>query len=268
MSDAWMLSGSVPLKWSAQSPSDGSTAAAQLRQLFGIVPGDRCARSGWLPYRGDHWRHASDAWRSALTPDLGPAAEALRRTAPAVGVAAALVVPWVGGAIAHAERTPSTSLAAAQLQGADRSGEASASRGAVRTPAAAVPTPGPRSTVLPASMTTASTSTTSGPTTLKPKPPTTTMALRAAAAAPSTSAAHREVGKASYYDYKAGGCAHKTLPKGTVVTVTNTANGASTTCVVNDRGPFVAGRIIDLDRSVFTRIASTSSGVVPVEIRW
>ena len=75
-------------------------------------------------------------------------------------------------------------------------------------------------------------------------------------------------GGASWYHYKPGTCAHRTLPKGTVVKVTNLATGQSATCTVADRGPFVAGRIIDLDRSVFVAIASGNQGVVRVRIEW
>jgi hypothetical protein len=78
---------------------------------------------------------------------------------------------------------------------------------------------------------------------------------------------HQE-GGASWYRYKAGTCAHRTLPKGTVVKVTNLATGQSASCTVADRGPFVAGRIIDLDRSVFMAIATGNQGVVRVRIEW
>jgi rare lipoprotein A len=78
----------------------------------------------------------------------------------------------------------------------------------------------------------------------------------------------RQEGGASWYHYKAGTCAHRSLPKGTVVTVTNVATGRSATCTVADRGPFVAGRIIDLDRSVFLAIAESGQGVVRVRIEW
>jgi rare lipoprotein A len=40
--------------------------------------------------------------------------------------------------------------------------------------------------------------------------------------------------------------AHRTLPLGTKVTVTNKSNGHSVVVIINDRGPFVRGRIIDL----------------------
>ncbi|MDQ1490258.1 MAG: hypothetical protein QOJ23_2772 [Actinomycetota bacterium] len=78
---------------------------------------------------------------------------------------------------------------------------------------------------------------------------------------------HQE-GGASWYRYKPGTCAHRTLPKGTVVKVTNLATGQSASCTVADRGPFVAGRIIDLDRSVFMAIATGNQGVVRVRIEW
>jgi len=100
-------------------------------------------------------------------------------------------------------------------------------------------------------------------TTAPPPPTTTTTALTQA-----STGANSQTGKASYYAYKAGGCAHKTLPKGTVVTVTNLSNGKTATCVVNDRGPYVAGRIIDLDTSVFTKLASTGAGVFNARISW
>ncbi len=77
-----------------------------------------------------------------------------------------------------------------------------------------------------------------------------------------------EEGQASWYDHNPGECAHRTLPFGTVVTVTNLENGASVTCTVADRGPFVAGRIIDLDRDTFAAIADPGSGVIPVRITW
>jgi rare lipoprotein A len=58
------------------------------------------------------------------------------------------------------------------------------------------------------------------------------------------------------------------LPFGTVVTVTNLANGATTTCTVNDRGPYGPGRIIDLDQGVFAQIADPATGVINVTITW
>ncbi len=60
--------------------------------------------------------------------------------------------------------------------------------------------------------------------------------------------------------------AHKTLRFNTRVRVTNKANGKSVVVRINDRGPFVAGRCIDLSRAAFTTIASTSAGVASVSV--
>ncbi|MCU1457175.1 MAG: hypothetical protein JWL73_1267 [Actinomycetia bacterium] len=90
----------------------------------------------------------------------------------------------------------------------------------------------------------------------------------APAAAQPSGTGHSESGGATWYQITAGTCAHKTIPMGTVVTVTNTQNGRSTTCVVADRGPFAAGRIIDLSPDTFDKIANRSQGVVPVTLSW
>ena len=56
--------------------------------------------------------------------------------------------------------------------------------------------------------------------------------------------------------------AHKTLPFGTLVRVTNNKNGKSVTVRVNDRGPYVKGRTFDLSRGAFIKIAPQSQGVL------
>lgn len=60
--------------------------------------------------------------------------------------------------------------------------------------------------------------------------------------------------------------AHKTLPFGTVVRVTRLDTGARVRVVITDRGPFVAGRIIDLSRKAARRIDMVQAGVAPVEV--
>jgi len=90
-----------------------------------------------------------------------------------------------------------------------------------------------------------------------------------------------ERGKASYYADKyqdrktASGqrlnnsamtAAHKTLPFGTRVRVTNINNGKTVEVVINDRGPFVRGRVIDLTRAAFARIEDLRMGLVDVEV--
>jgi hypothetical protein len=96
-----------------------------------------------------------------------------------------------------------------------------------------------------------------------------TTAPRTATAAPApTSTGHSESGQGSYYDFTAASCAHKTLPFGTVVRITNLNTGAVTSCTIRDRGPFGAGRILDMSKDTFGRIAPLSQGVVPVRIDW
>ena len=61
--------------------------------------------------------------------------------------------------------------------------------------------------------------------------------------------------------------AHRTLPFGTVVKVTRTDTGESVRVRINDRGPFVDGRIIDLSRGAARRIDMVKAGVAPVEVK-
>ncbi len=96
-----------------------------------------------------------------------------------------------------------------------------------------------------------------------------------------TLGSYKETGKASYYSTKhqlkktASGelynsklktAAHKKLAFGTRVKVTNIKNGKSVVVRVNDRGPYVPGRVIDLSRSAFISIANLSSGIISVEL--
>lgn len=60
--------------------------------------------------------------------------------------------------------------------------------------------------------------------------------------------------------------AHKTLPFGTMVKVTNLANNKAVLVRINDRGPYVEGAIIDLSTTAFTQIASKSTGVIDAEV--
>jgi rare lipoprotein A len=66
------------------------------------------------------------------------------------------------------------------------------------------------------------------------------------------------------FDPNALTAAHKTLPFNTRVRVTNVKNGRNVVVRINDRGPFVAGRCLDLSTAAFKAIASLSSGVVQV----
>ena len=64
------------------------------------------------------------------------------------------------------------------------------------------------------------------------------------------------------FDPEALTMAHRTLPFGTRVRVTNVENGRSVVVVVNDRGPFVAGRIADLSLAAARAIGMVTDGVV------
>ena len=92
-----------------------------------------------------------------------------------------------------------------------------------------------------------------------------------------TGAAQAETGIASVYGYdgqktangeranpRAMTAAHKSLPFGTMVTVVNKKNGREVTVRINDRGPFIPGRIIDLTPAAASQLGF--SGLAPVRI--
>ncbi|MBX2931624.1 MAG: septal ring lytic transglycosylase RlpA family protein [Chitinophagaceae bacterium] len=92
-----------------------------------------------------------------------------------------------------------------------------------------------------------------------------------------------KTGKASYYADKFAGrktangekyqpneytAAHKKLPFGTKVKVTNLQNNKTVNVRINDRGPFVAGRIIDLSKAAAKELGILKSGVAKVKIKY
>ena len=82
------------------------------------------------------------------------------------------------------------------------------------------------------------------------------------------SQAHAESGKASFYSGvgRSGEmtCAHRTRPIGSMVTVSY--QGRSIRCRVNDRGPFVKGRVIDVSTSAARALGMIDAGVVMVSL--
>ncbi|MBV8751320.1 MAG: septal ring lytic transglycosylase RlpA family protein [Hyphomicrobiales bacterium] len=74
------------------------------------------------------------------------------------------------------------------------------------------------------------------------------------------------VGVASYYGATGLTAAHRSLPMGTRVRVTNTANGRSVVVRINDRGPFIRGRSIDLSHSAAQAVGMTQAGVAKVRM--
>ena len=87
-----------------------------------------------------------------------------------------------------------------------------------------------------------------------------------------------EIGRASWYsltsktasgercDPGALTAAHRSLPFGTKVKVENLKNGRSVVVRINDRGPFVGGRVIDLTRAAARRLGFISSGIARVRL--
>lgn len=91
-----------------------------------------------------------------------------------------------------------------------------------------------------------------------------------------------EQGKASWYSIKtnygtktasgqrlcnnAATAAHKTLPMGTKVRVTNLANEKSQIVTINDRGPFKPGRVIDVTIGTAEKLGFVQRGIVPVKV--
>lgn len=83
-------------------------------------------------------------------------------------------------------------------------------------------------------------------------------------------------GKASYYQLggrtASGGrvghmtAAHRSLPFGTHVRVTNLSNGRSAVVTINDRGPFVRGRVIDVSAGAADVLGMRHSGVARVRV--
>ena len=101
-------------------------------------------------------------------------------------------------------------------------------------------------------------------TTTSTVPPTTTTT---APPAPMAGSHARWTGEVTYYDHPAGRCASPWVAFGTVVQVTNPANGATVTCVVDDREADTA-RSIDLATGTFAEIAPLSQGVVVAQLSW
>jgi rare lipoprotein A len=74
------------------------------------------------------------------------------------------------------------------------------------------------------------------------------------------------LGVASYYDAAGLTAAHRSLPFGTRVRVTNTANGRSVVVRIADRGPFIRGRSIDLSHSAAHAVGMTEAGLAKVRL--
>lgn len=73
-------------------------------------------------------------------------------------------------------------------------------------------------------------------------------------------------GVASWFAADGLVAAHRSLPIGTVVKVTNVENGKSVSVKINQRGPYVDGRVIDLSDDAFERLAPLGKGTIKVKV--
>jgi rare lipoprotein A len=70
------------------------------------------------------------------------------------------------------------------------------------------------------------------------------------------------------FDQEKFTAAHRTLPWGSRVKVTNLANGKSVVVQINDRGPAVKSRIIDVSRAAARALGMVGAGTTPVQVEW
>jgi hypothetical protein len=248
--------------------------------------------------RGAHTRAKGEApwWErmgeappgvAVVAAPAGPAAAKRRRAHPGVIAGLLLVVmalPLL--AFGHGSKggpKVATQRAASQI-GVDTSLQVDAAVGAgteaptteapttaaptTAAPTTAAPTTAAPTTVVRAAQTAAPVTALKATSAPKPAPATTTPPPPPPPPAPAAAPRRSQSGQGTWYRYQAGGCANNNLPMGTVVTVTNVDNGATTTCVVNDRGGFSYPRILDMDVSVFQQLAPLSSGVINISISW
>jgi rare lipoprotein A len=76
----------------------------------------------------------------------------------------------------------------------------------------------------------------------------------------------RQTANGERYDMNKLTAAHKTLPFGTKVRVTNRNNGKAVVVRINDRGPYVGRRVIDLSRGAATAVGMIGTGVAAVKL--
>lgn len=77
----------------------------------------------------------------------------------------------------------------------------------------------------------------------------------------------RPMANGDRFDPQSNAAASRTLPLGTVAEVTNLRNGETRQVVIEDRGPYVGGRIIDVSPRTAEELGMRHEGVAPVEVR-
>lgn len=77
----------------------------------------------------------------------------------------------------------------------------------------------------------------------------------------------RKTASGEIFDEESMTAAHKTLPLGTILEVTNPQNGKTIKVTVNNRGPYIRGRDLDLSYGAAKRLDFVRSGVTPLKVR-
>lgn len=77
----------------------------------------------------------------------------------------------------------------------------------------------------------------------------------------------RKTASGERFDQNAMTCAHRTARFGTKLRVTDTRTGKSIVCRVNDRGPFIRGRVVDLSKAAAARLGILSRGIGTVTLQ-
>ncbi len=77
----------------------------------------------------------------------------------------------------------------------------------------------------------------------------------------------RPMANGDRFDPESNAAAHKTLPLGTVADVTNRETGETRRVVIEDRGPYVQGRVIDVSPRTANELGMRKDGVAPVEVK-
>jgi rare lipoprotein A len=188
-------------------------------------------------------------------PNLVPALVGAAVTAVLVGGAVASLNLGSGGSKSAATSSSLPSASATD----DRSSDQRADRGELRVAPSQTPSPSLTPTYGPPSPS---------------RTPSRSPSKKPSTSAPTGTASSGTCGVSYYEDgsHTANGetfdpngltAANKTLPFNTMVRVTNPANGKSVTVRINDRGPFVSSRCLDLAKGAFLRISTVSAGVIP-----
>jgi rare lipoprotein A len=164
---------------------------------------------------------------------------------------------WLAAGLSRAERRAGTLLAAGLLTAAILSGCGGSPRyRPAAAPAAPVPTPADARGTPPAPADTPA---------LAPAPADPVAVTRGTASYYHDKFHGRRTANGEIYDRSRLTAAHRSLPFGTRLRVTNRENGKSVTVVVNDRGPFVKGRVIDLSRAAASKLDFLKVGLAEVE---